>query len=493
MGLIKRFKNLDTYTKFSAIVIVLFSAIVFVLASIYHVSGDACWHISAARFIAEEKNIPLNEGLGREIPFWSPPLFHLVSAFIYQISGNAADTLVKFISPVFAVLTLIFTFLIVKRLFDEKIGFYTLLFLAFIPLFMDYSVFSYVESMLTFFVVLSVYFAIRNNLILASLAAGLGILTKYNALFIIPLLMYIAYRNRKNNYALIKNIVIIVVLPLLIASPWFMRNWLMLGNPVWPFLNFIFNGIPDSSFAGFHLERLADIDLVRATYLALFGVPNGDLNALLFFDMPYMWLLIAIWLIGTLAFILPLAYIARIKKIKNNGLLSLWIILYILLFLLYVPNVGFGVARIVMPALPALAIIWAHGFNKILIYKHKKIILLVFILVVSGFIFTEFVKITLAAREWNFYEQDFKWILSNTQKDSLIMARGQCIPYNIERQTVSPLIENLENAQFAFINQKFKLDTRTIIDDSILSEIKINSDLVYSNDRTKTEIYKIKQ
>lgn len=492
MGLIKRFKNLDAYTRFSAIVIVLFSIIVFALASIYHVSGDACWHISAARFMSEEKKIPLNEGIGRELPFWSPPLFHLASAFIYQISGNYADTLVKFISPVFAALTLIFTFLAVRRLFGAKIGFYTLLFLAFIPLFMDYSVFSYVESMLAFFVVLSVYFAIRNNVILASLAAGLGILTKYNALFIIPLLMYIAYRNRKNTYALVKNIMIIAVLPLLIASPWLMRNWLILGNPVWPFLNFIFNGVPDSSFAGFHLERLVDIGLARATYLALFGVPNGDLNALFFFDIPYMWLLIAIWLIGTLIFILPLAYIAKIKKIKNNGLLSLWITSYILLFLLYVPNVGFGVARIVMPALPALAVIWAHGFSKILDNKYKKIILLVFILVVSGFIFTEFAKITLAAREWNFYEEDFEWVRANTQKDSIIMARGQCIPYNIERQTVNPAAENLENAQFAFINQKFKLDTRTIIDDSILSEIKSGGGLVYSNARTKTEIYKIK-
>src|SRR3989338_4931559 len=258
MGLIKRFKNLDTYTKFSAIVIVLFSAIVFALALIYHVSGDACWHISAARFMSEEKKIPLNEGLGREIPFWSPPLFHLVSAFVYQISGNAADTTVKLISPVFAVLTLLFTFLAVRRLFDAKIGFYTLLFLAFIPLFMDYSVFSYVESMLTFFVVLSVYFAIRNNVILASLVAGLGILTKYNALFIIPLLMYIAFMKRKNSYALVRNIAIIAVLPLLIASPWLVRNWLILGNPVWPFLNFIFNGVPDSSFARFHLDRLIE-------------------------------------------------------------------------------------------------------------------------------------------------------------------------------------------------------------------------------------------
>jgi len=493
MDLIKKIKKFDNYTRFSIIVIILFSIIVLALTSIYHVSGDACWYISSARFISEEGKIPLNEGLGRNIPFWPPPLFHIASAFVYSISGDAADTTVKFLSPIFGILTLIFTFLIVKKIFNTKISFYTLLFLAFIPLFMDYSVFSYVESMLTFFIILSIYFAIRNNIMLTSLAAGLGILTKYNALFVIPLLMYIIYRNNKNKQALIKNIAIVALLPLLIASPWLIRNWIILGNPIWPFLNFIFNGLQESSFTGFHLERLVSIDLVRATYLGLFGVPNGDPTTFFFFNIPFINTLIALWLIGTLIFILPLIYIFYIKRIKNTVLLSLWIISYGLLFLLYISNVGFGVTRIVIPAIPALAVIWAHGFNKILNYRYRKTIIVVFFLIISGFIFTEFTKMTLAAREWNSYNQDFEWIKDNTPKNALFMARGQCIPYNIHRQTIYPDIKNLEKAEFVFINQDFRLDTRTIIDEKLLSEIKDNSDLVYSNSRTKTEIYKLKQ
>jgi len=493
MTIIKKFKNMDKYTRHSIIIIILFSIIVLALTSIYHVSGDACWILSASRIIAEEKKIPLNEGIGRDEPFWAPPLFHFVSAFIYSASGNYANTLVKFISPIFAILTLIITFLIVRKIFDTKIGFYTLLFLAFIPLFMDYSIFSYVESMLTFFVVLSVYLVIKNKIFLASIATGLGILTKYNALFIIPLLIYIVYKNNKDKVDLRKNISIIILLPIIIASPWLIRNWILLGNPIWPFLNFIFDGVQGASYTGFHLERLVDINLVIYTYLGLFGVPNGNPENLFFFDIPFLTPMIIIWLIGTFIFILPLFYIFFVKKIKNKILLSIWIILYIILFLLYIPNVGFSVTRIIIPAIPAIAVIWAHGYNKILSYKLKKIIPVIFLLIISGFVFAEFTKLTLAAREWKFYDEDFEWIKANTDKNDLFMVSGQCIPYNTDRQTLHPNANNIEKAKYFFVNQNFKLNTKTSIDDNLLSEIKVKSEIVYKNERTQTEIYKIKQ
>jgi len=397
------------------------------------------------------------------------------------------------ISPIFAILTLILTFLIVRKIYDTKMGFYTLLFLAFIPLFMDYSVFSYVESMLTFFVVLSVYLAIKNRVFLASLATGLGILTKYNALFIIPLLIYIFYKNNKSNKASIINISTIVFLPIIIASPWLIRNWIYLGNPIWPFLNFIFNGVQSASYTGFYLSRLVDINLIIHTYLGFFGVPNGNPSTLFFFDIPFLTPLIIIWIIGTFIFILPLIYVFFIKKIKNTILLSIWVSAYIILFLLYVPNVGFGVSRIIIPAIPALAIVWAHGFNRILNPKNKKIIFIIFILIISGFVFAEFTKLTLASREWSFYDDDFNWIRANTEKSSYFMAGGQCIPYNTHRQTLYPNTQNIEKADYVFVNQNFKLDRRTIIDDDLLSEIKSTGDLIYDNEKTKTEIYKIKQ
>src|SRR3989338_2569080 len=185
-----KFKNLDKYTKLAIIIILIGILLRFFLASIYHVSGDACWHLSVSRFIAENGKMPLFEGLGRDEPFWSPPLFHFLTAFTYNIfnvfSSEAANFSMKFISPIFGSLTLICSYFIFRRLFDRKMSFYSIAFLTFIPIHIDYSVFGYVESALTFFVVLSVYFALEDKALLSALAAGLSILTKYNGIFILP-------------------------------------------------------------------------------------------------------------------------------------------------------------------------------------------------------------------------------------------------------------------------------------------------------------------
>ena len=457
---------------------------IFTLTSIHHISGDACWHLSVAKFIAEEQKIPLSENLGRDEPFWAPPLFHLFAAFAYSVFNG----LIKFVTPIFAILTLIFTFLLAKRLFSEKIAFHSVLFMSFIPIFIDYSVFSYVESMLLFFIVLSVYFAVNNRIILASIAAGLGILTKYNALFIIPLLVYIVYKNNKTS--IIKNTLMITLIPLIISSPWLIRNWILLGNPVWPFLNFVFNGLQAASYTGMDFSRLVDINLIVYTYLGFFGVPNGNPQNLFFFSMPFMNLLITAWLIGTFIFILPITYS---KKVKNKAIMVVWAVPYLLLFLLYVLNVGFGVTRIILPALPAIAILWAHGFDRLTKLKWKKFVWTVLILIIAGFVFAESVKIGLAANEWNFYEQDFEWAQANTSKNSVFVAGGQCLGYNLERSALQPSEINIENADYIWVNQNFRLDKRSVLDDVLLKEVQDKGlQIAYQNSKTGTIIYKVK-
>jgi len=475
-------------------IIIIFAIMVFSLTSIYHVSGDACWHLSASRFIAEEQKIPLNEGLGRNEPFWAPPLFHVLSASVYSISNNSIGP-VKFISPVFAVFTLILSFLVIRKLFADRIAFYSLLFLSFIPLFIDYSVFSYVESTLVFFVILSVYLALKNRPVLAAIAAGLGILAKYNAVFIIPLLIYIFYKNSSDTRSLIKRTLTVILLPLAIASPWLIRNWVVLGNPIWPFLNFIFNGVPKASYTGFHVSRLVDIRLLIQTYLGFFGVPDGNPQNLFFFDIPLFKILIGVWLIGTLIFVLPLIYSFFIKKIRFGHMLLIWIILYSFLFLLYVPNVGYGVTRIILPALAPLAILWAIGLDKMLNLnlKYKKVIMIFLVLIMVGFVFTEYLKLTLAANEWEFYEGDFEWVRSNTGKNAVFLAGGQCVPFNIHRISLSPDTNTLSNVDYAFTNQNFKLDQRLVLDKRLLDQVKSLSDIAYKNEKTGTVVYKIRK
>ncbi|MBW2977071.1 glycosyltransferase family 39 protein [Candidatus Woesearchaeota archaeon] len=495
-------KTCAKYTKLSIAVIITAIIIRFALASIYTVSGDACWQLSNSKFIAENNKLPLFEQFGRDEPFWPPPLFHVVSALVYGVftsfGENIADFAIKMISPVFGSLAIIFFFLISKSLFNEKIAFYSLLFFAFVPLSMDYSVFAYVDSTITFLAVLSVYLSLKNKIVASSITAGLAILAKYNGIFILPILLYIVYQNNKNKKYLLKNVLIISIIPLALGSVWFIRNWIYLGNPVWPFLNSIFHGFAVKTFAeaetgSVNFLNIFSISGIIAFYLGAFGVPNGNISALSFFQIPYLSLLFTIWLLATIIFLVPLLIgISSYKKLNHRKLLSIWIGSYIALILLYVVNASWSVARFMLPAFPAIALIWAHGMQKIRFPNIKKALMVLIILIAVGFVFTSFVKISLATKSWNFYNDDFEWAKSNTHKTAKFMTGGQCISYNIERQTISPEINNLEKADYIWVNQNFSLDRRSVLNTEIIQRLnKDKMELAYENKKTGTKIYKI--
>lgn len=496
MNMIKKFQNSDKYTKYSVIIIILFSIIVLSLASIYHVSGDGCWHSQAIRFIAQNHRLPFFEPLGREEPFWSPPLYHITSAFVYyafdSFNHDAANFAVKFISPVFGILSLAFSFLVIKKIVNSKIAFYSAIFLAFIPIFIDYSVLSYVESMLVFFVVLSVYFLINDKIVLSGIAAGLSVLTKYNGLFILPVLIYILYRKfGKNRKLFYKNSIIIILVSLLIASPWLIRNWILLGNPIWPFLNFAFSGYEPKSQSALELSRLVDKNLALSAYFGIFGVPDGNYALLSAINLKYLKVLLPVWIFGTFIFLIPMFMGFFRKKTKEKGLFLLWTLAYFVLFLMYVANAGFGVSRIVLPMFPALSVFWAFGLERVLSNGKLKLIFTILIISVSaGFVLTSFAKTYMAANYWDFYSEDFEWVRENTGLGSVFIANGQCIPYNLERTSLYFNEENLKKADYIWINQDFWLDRRSILDSDSLKIIQSKKyRLGYSDKDTGTEIY----
>ena len=494
-----KFKNLDKYTKLSITIIIIGIIIRFYLASVYHVSGDACWQLSNSRFIAENHKIPLFEQFGRDEPFWAPPLFHIAAAFIYTAFRNfgngAADFAVKMLSPLLGSLTLILSFQISRKLFNSKTAFYSSLFLAFIPLSIDYSVFSYVDGMVAFMSVLSVYLALENRIFLCAMAAGFAILAKYNGIFILPVLVYITYlKNIKNRKNALKNILIILAVSLAIGSVWFIRNWIYLGNPVWPLMNNVFHGLEIGTFAKteigeVNVSHIFSIDAITTVYLEIFGVPNGDVNALFFFNLPYLNFLIPAWLLGTFVFLIPfLRGIKEHKELNYRGLIFIWIGSFLALALLYILNASWTVARFMLPAFPAVAMIWAHGLQKIKI-KMRRIIIIMIAVVVIGFVLASFIKISLAAKAWDFYNEDFEWARANTNENEKFLTGSQCVSYNIGRQTVAPEADNLEKADYVFANQNFRLDRMAVLNPAIAKKLDENKK-VYENKETGTKIYK---
>lgn len=182
------------YTKYAVLLIIVAIVLRFILAFITHPSGDGAWIVVVTKFIAENLRLPLFELVGRPEPFWHVPLFHIISAFFYTLFGDLG---IKLTSPLFGSLSLILTFLIAKKLFNEKIAFYATLFLAFIPIHIYQSAIPLTDSITTFFALLSIFLMLKNKPLLSAVSTGLLLLAKQTGIFLLPLLVYFIYIKNK--------------------------------------------------------------------------------------------------------------------------------------------------------------------------------------------------------------------------------------------------------------------------------------------------------
>tara|TARA_Y100000310_G_C20703195_1_gene832034 strand:- start:9848 stop:11317 length:1470 start_codon:yes stop_codon:yes gene_type:complete len=484
-------KNLNKYTKLGILVIAIAIILRIFLMSTSTISGDACWHFSASKFIADEGKFPLFEQIGRDEPFWPPPLFHIISSFSYSILG---ETGLKLVPLIFGSLALIFSYLIFRKFLSERASFYAILFMSFIPISIDYSILGYTDSILPFFMILSIYLALNNRFILSGVAVGLAILTKYNGVFVIPVLIYIAYRYSKKNL-IWRNILFVVMIAGIISLPWFIRNWALLGNPVWPFLDFIFNGYsgsPRGTYSGLSLALFSSIYTYIQVYLGFFGVPDGAYWLLFFFDIPYIWPLITIFVIGTIIFMIPLFF--GFKKDKDHRIFHIMLLSFLALFFLFEINVRPAASRIVLPAIFAAAFIYGVGMERILkkYPKFGKVLTMLILAVIAGFTFSEVVKFNLATGSWNFYKDDFNWVKSNTNEDEVFLLGSQCLPLRLDRKAVFPSLSiDTDEYDYVWVNQEFKLEPQSILSDENLKKLENKEmQLVYENKMTNTKIYK---
>ena len=495
------FKDLNKYTKLAIITIAIGIIIRFALVYMYHVSGDACWHLSISRFMADNLKIPLLEPLGREV-FWEPPVFHIIAATFYKIFSvfglKAADFGMKLVSPVFGSLSLVITFIILDRLFGKKIAFYSLIFVTFLPINIFYGVIAYTESIMTFFVLLTIYLVMKNRHILGAIAFGISLLSKYNAIFTLPLIIYIMYKNDKSR-EFFKKFLIFGVIAILIFSPWIIRNYIALGNPLWPFFTSVFGGYESiETFKGNNISSLFNINNLFTLYLGMFGVPEGNYQNIFFFDIPFIELFFGIWIVATIVFIIPIFLYYNVKKAlsKVNTLILIWVVPHLLLIVLHIINTSNAYSRLLVPVVPLLSAIWGLGFSFVMdkLRRFKNIIFFILTILIIGFVAVEFIKATLASRAWNFYDDDFDWVKKNTGENSIFVAGGQCLSYNLNRFTLEPTKKNLNKANYIWVNQNFRLDTHILMDEKTLKSIQAgNYQIVYSNKATGTIVYGAKQ
>jgi len=516
MELVKNFKKQDSISKLTILIIIFAILLRFLIAAYTIEGGDPCYHSSVARFIGRNFRFPLFEHLGREI-FAHEPLFHTIGGFFYavfNIFGNG-DLGVHMVSPIFGSASIIVTFLIARKLFNRQITLFAVIFTSFLPLHIYHSTTAHIDMVGAFFALLSAYLLLNNRFYFSSISFGLSLLGRINSLFIAPLLAYILFKKyRKYRKKFFIRLFAFFALGLLTASPWYARNYALLHNPIWPFLNSFFNGNYQSSH-DFKPDKIGHMLNVEDAYvevhLALFGIPDGKYENLFLFKNLLFSFGIIIWLIFTLASLLPFLLIFKKKYFRDkNFQLMLWgAIPYIFFLYFYQFNYGNTSTRYLLAAIPFLGIIWAHGIERIMQYNHannhvnsasiKKVVALFLILFVLGFSASEAIKTGIITYQWKKLDKDFEWAQKNTEENSLFLVPGQCLGYRLDRDSFPSKGTNygLKPSLEPGIGQiDYIFDANNIVQGQIkkdaISYYMPYFQKVYENNKTNVKIYKRK-
>ncbi len=514
------YKRDSNYMMLAVAVIALGSLLRFALAAISHPAGDSCYHLSVARFIAENGQLPFLQpfGISDRMVFSAPPLFHIVAAAVYKFfslfSLSSAEFAIKLVSQLFGSLTLPFVFLIGRKLYNSRIAFFATLFVAFLPLLINSSVVSFVDSLATLLAAVAVYLLLSRRIFLSALFVGLGLLAKQTMIFLLPVFFFALFANYKGNikiffktqvehsrlgpvatrFATWESVISAAIIAV-IGLPWLVRNYILLGNPFWPFLYKILGGkiVPEGISGSFSFAHLFSFQHPVRFFLELFGAPVGSLSAASFANLPFSSVLVAVWLAAALVFFLPALLGLFSSGHKQKQLLYVWIASFLIVTVLYIMSLGIVSARFMLPAVPAIGILWALGIDSILKkFARFKIAVAAVILILIGCVFVfsavESAKTVIAAQSWSAYSDDFNWIKQNTPVDALVAYRGQCLSYNVHRFSDY----DLSKADYVWVNQGFRLEPISIVEPEIIQQIETGFKKVYENNSTGTIVYERK-
>ncbi len=200
--------------------------------------------VNYARIIFEKHSIPLIAGpsLGLEMAANYPPGVQLVGAFLYVFAGSANDFYFRILSPILGLATIIATYKFAITLSRNRIvAVFAVLTLSAIPLFWEPFIQETYFMALTFMLTLSAFFFfkayesksdnVKKYEIAGTLLGCFAALTSYIGLFSFGLLLIYAIDAKVS----LKRFASLITLAVLVTIPWYARNTVLLGNPIYPF------------------------------------------------------------------------------------------------------------------------------------------------------------------------------------------------------------------------------------------------------------------
>jgi len=242
----KFFENTTTFILLSAILVFLVIEIIFNLTP--PISRDALIHHLAV------PKLWLKHGGCYEISWAEYSYYPMYIDLLYLVCLYFKNDIApKFIHLGFGLGTGWLIYLYLNEKFNRDWGLLGTVIFITTPLVVWLSTSAYVDLGMTFFITGSVLAIIRWRdseyngfkwLIISSFCMGIAVGSKYNALiawFIVNLMLILSYvRDTNRQTGALKYGIVFFVITALVASPWYLKNYLQTGNPFYPLFNSFF-------------------------------------------------------------------------------------------------------------------------------------------------------------------------------------------------------------------------------------------------------------
>jgi 4-amino-4-deoxy-L-arabinose transferase-like glycosyltransferase len=220
----------------------LFAPVVNADATVYHaVMPSITYRYHALPLIA-------GQSLGLEMSSNYPPMYSALCGYYYIQVGGVEDFYLKALSPVMALLIVLVVFKIGKLIGGVTYGKISAFLLSATSLFILYSIFATCYMTYVFFVAASLLFMLlaltkgrSEYWVICGVFYGFSLLSHYQALLLAPVFLAVFFYlllRRESRWTSLKYSVPVLA----ISGVWYLRNFILLGNPVFPLFYELFGG-----------------------------------------------------------------------------------------------------------------------------------------------------------------------------------------------------------------------------------------------------------
>jgi len=324
--------------------------------------------------IMETKTIPLYYGNAPDIS-WSgnyPPLISFLAGYYFIGLGQAIPEAFTHVSWLYGCLTLLATYLLARELGLERMALMTAFLLTTASLFtLELVNFGYITIAWSFYMVASCFYLVRSlhdkttyDSVAFGLSLGAALLSTYLAFFflftlLILLLVNILIRKERHFFTQCRQMLAGLIAFFSMVLPWFLRNLVLLQNPIYPWLYELFGG------KGLNLSQMRIVPQPKYDLWQLFidntliALPNDDIG----------YTLLVFGLIGSL-------YLIWLKEKKSEYIG--WLTITFFTFLIVSMNLYYGYERYLLLVAPLLAVSAGYFLEKI--FSTNKTRLKIFVL-----------------------------------------------------------------------------------------------------------------